>query len=245
MSGRKRGFSKLNLGSVRTPRPRDGSSSAAPRSLQTSCAGVDTTGVMLRKYYGLGLFLACALAESACSGGARSLIAGAAMSGSTSSADAMNELMPKSVSPGTIKVPPMPKTTKLPPSAMLRLTPPRITPQSLGSLAWNPFPGAAIQIVASPDRSLWALATAPAGANKTVWQYQYGSWNNIPGSAGQIAVGTDGTLYAVNAATDSAYAYYAGQWESIAGGVSAVTAAADGSLYFLATSGASGGNSPI
>lgn len=194
------------------------------------------------------LTLLAAFSLAACGGASHAIPSKSGAEGSGSgpaSAAAMDALMPKSVSPGTIKGVPMRTQPKLPASAMLSLTPSRIRPLALGGLSWTFVPGAAEQIVASPDGTLWALSTAPAGAEKELWHYQYASWNNVPGDAAQVAVGPDGTLYAVNAPAQTAYAYYQGAWYTICGGVSYVTVAQDGSLYFLATAGVSGGNSPI
>jgi streptogramin lyase len=156
----------------------------------------------------------------------------------------MNTLFPQSQPPAAFKVAPMPQTQLKPASAMA--TRPRsVAPQWIGTLSWSQLLGAAASVAVAPDGSLFALSTAPAGANKYLWHYASGAWTNIPGLAASIAVAPNGTLYAVNSATGGLYSFYDGSWSALGGGATAVTTGADGSVYVLSNSVGAGGNAAI
>ena len=169
---------------------------------------------------GIGGFLSLALAIAGCSG---------LPSGSRNSPQMV---MPASISPARIPAAPMAHTAILPASVM------DVRPQSasLGQ-SYTQIPGAASYAAAAPDGSLWALSTAPAGADKFIWHYASGIWTNISGLASQIAVAPNGTLYAINSGGGT-YAFSGGTWTGLGGGASAVTTAADGSFYVLSNGGA-------
>jgi streptogramin lyase/predicted small lipoprotein YifL len=144
------------------------------------------------------------------------------------SAFEMDSLRPDAPNPGTIKVPPMPVGSKVFASVMLAHTPHSVAPQSIGSLKFSQIPGSATQVVASPDGSLWALSTQPAGSNKAIFHYANGKWTNVPGSAASIAIDASGQeLYAVNATTGGLYGLYipTNTWTALGGGVRSVTGA--------------------
>jgi len=156
----------------------------------------------------------------------------AACGGSAIPTRAGGPATPASASPAQIVPAPMAKTTILPASAM-----PAIRSQSdIQGLNWTQIPGAATQVAAQPDGSLWALSPDPAGPDKHIWHYAGGTWTNVSGLASHIAVAPDGTLYAVNSGGGT-YAYSAGVWTPLGGGAQAVTAAADGSVYVLSNGG--------
>ncbi len=140
---------------------------------------------------------------------------------------------PKSVSPALIKPAPMVRTAVLPASAMHNPLRPMaaVLPAS-----WVQVPGAASQVAAAPDGSLWALSTQPAGADKYIWHDVGGTWTNITGLAAHIAVAPNGTLYAINSGGGT-YAYSGGTWTALGGGADAITAAADSSIYVLSNAG--------
>jgi hypothetical protein len=151
----------------------------------------------------------------------------------------MSLTLPKSVSPGLIAPPPMAKTAILSSGAMTSVS--HVSPaDSIVSPSWSALTGASgVQVVASPDGSIWALSTAPAGANKYLWHFANGTWTSVPGLASQIAVGPTGTLYALNSA-GFIYIWNGASWSGFAGGASAIAIAADGSIYVLSNGGGSG-----
>jgi len=140
---------------------------------------------------------------------------------------------PKSVSPALVVPAPMAKTAILPSSAMAS---PRHTLSDIQGLNWTQLPGAATQVAASADGSIWVLSTDPSGPDKYIWHYSGGSWTNISGLASQIAVAPNGTLYAINSGGGT-FTYSGGLWTALGGGAAALTAAADGSTYVLSNGG--------
>ena len=146
---------------------------------------------------------------------------------------------PQSVSPGSIAPAPMAKTAILPSSVM------NVRPQSaIQGLNWVQIPGAANFAAAAPDGSLWALSTAPSGADKYIWHYVSGTWTNISGLASRIAVAPNGTLYAINSG-GGAYSYDGASWTALGGGCSDITAAKDGSIYVLSNGNSAGSDQAI
>lgn len=95
------------------------------------------------------------------------------------------------------------------------------------------------------DGTLFALSTAPAGADKNILHYEAGHWTSVPGlTASSIAVGPTGTLYA--SAPNGVYAYDAGVWKPLGrAGFGGVTAAGDGSIYALGSAADTTGNRVI
>ncbi|MHB8148219.1 MAG: tectonin domain-containing protein, partial [Vulcanimicrobiaceae bacterium] len=149
--------------------------------------------------------------------------------------------MPKSVSPALIHVAPMARTATQSRSAMH--SPPRTAIDITGP-NWTEIPGAATQVAAAADGSIWVLSTAPSGPDKYIWHYVSGTWTNIAGLASQIAVAPDGTLYAINSGGGT-YAYSGGSWTALGGGASWITTAADGSIYVLSNGGTAGSDQAI
>jgi hypothetical protein len=160
----------------------------------------------------------------------------------------MDGLHPRAVSPGTVPAPPFDRSLRIGAGWMAAHTSRGARPQSLVALNWNQLPGSAVQAAASPDGSVWALATAGSGPDYQIVHYASGAWTVVPGSAKQLAVSADGqTLYAVNAAGGIYGMNVAtGVWTPIAGGASAITVALDGSLFVTSNAGDDGtGNKPI
>jgi len=141
---------------------------------------------------------------------------------------------PKSVSPALIKPAPMAKTAILPASDMASKHP----AGQIQPLGWSQISGAATQVAAAADGSIWVLSTGPAGPDKNIWHYTGGTWTNVGGLASQIAIAPNGTLYAINSGGGT-YAYSGGTWTGLGGGASWITAAADNSIYVL-TNGSTG-----
>lgn len=146
----------------------------------------------------------------------------------------MSMAMPHSVSPALIKPAPMAKTAILPASAMTQSA--RKTDVSVMGPNWTELPGAASQVVAAADGSIWVLSTQPAGADKYIWHYVNGTWTNIAGLASQLAVTPAGALYAINSGGGT-YLFSNGTWTALGGGAQNITAAADGSTYVLSNGG--------
>lgn len=139
---------------------------------------------------------------------------------------------PQSVSPAQIPAAPMAHTAIQPSSAMSG-----IKPQSdIQGMNWTQIPGAAVQVTAATDGSIWALSTGPAGPDKYIWHYANGTWTNISGLASQLAIAPNGTLYALNSGGGT-YSYSGGVWTALGGGAQAITAASDGSTYVLSNGG--------
>jgi streptogramin lyase len=140
--------------------------------------------------------------------------------------------MPQSTSPGLIAPAPMAKTQIQPASLM------DVRPQSaIQGQNWTQISGSASFVAASPDGSLWALSTAPAGADKFIFHFVNGSWTNISGLASRIAVSPDAsTLYAINSG-GGAYSYSGGTWTGLGGGCSDITVSSDGTIYVLSNGG--------
>lgn len=180
---------------------------------------------------------------SACGGGARNGaipgIPGATAvrgAGDATSAFEMNTLRPDAPNPGTIKVPPMPVKARVSADIMLAHTPHSVAPQSIGTMKYTQMSGSASAVAASPDGSLWALSTQPAGSDKYIFHYVNGTWTNVPGAASNIAVdATGGQLYAVNATSGGVYDYTlkTQKWTALGGGARAVT----GALIYNSSSG--------
>jgi len=140
---------------------------------------------------------------------------------------------PKSVSPALVKAPPMATTAIQPASAMTsRLPASAIVPQN-----WTQIPGAASQVAAAADGSIWVLSDQPAGPNKYIWHYASGTWTNVGGLASQIAVAPDGTLYVINSA-GGVYAYNSGVWSSPGGGAKSITTLSSGYVVVVSNAGA-------
>jgi len=135
----------------------------------------------------------------------------------------------------------MARTAILPASAMQSATV-RATKSDIQGLTYTQIPGAASFAAASPDGSLWVLATQPSGPDKYIWHYSGGSWTNISGLASRLSVAPDGTLYAINSG-GGAYAYINGisTWTALGGGCRDITAAGDGSIYVISNGGGSDG----
>lgn len=140
--------------------------------------------------------------------------------------------MPASVSPGSIKPPPMVQSPIQPPSAMTSIRQPRSDIQTLG---WTQLPGGGIYVTASPDGSIWVLSSIGSGPDRSIWHYVNGSWTNIPGAAMRMAVAPNNTLWVVNSG-GGIYAYN-GSWTGIAGGASDITVGTDGSVYVISNQG--------
>ncbi|MHB8145753.1 MAG: hypothetical protein ACYDGM_00625 [Vulcanimicrobiaceae bacterium] len=148
---------------------------------------------------------------------------------------------PRSVSPALIHAAPMAKTAMQPRSAMHS---PPTTAVDIRGMSWTQIPGAASQVAAAPDGSLWVLSTAPSGPDKYIWHYAGGTWTNIAGLASQLAVAPNGTLYAINSGGGT-YAYSGGSWSALGGGASGITTASDGSIYVLSNGGTAGSDQAI
>lgn len=103
-------------------------------------------------------------------------------------------------------------------------------------LNWTQIQGAASEVAAAPDGSLWALSTEPAGPDKYIWHFANGTWTNISGLAEHLSVALSGIVYAVNSGGGT-YAYSSGAWAALGGGAVAITAASDGSIYVLSNAG--------
>ncbi len=148
---------------------------------------------------------------------------------------------PQSVSPALIPPAPMAKTAILPSSAMRS---PIISMSAIQGLNWAQIPGAASQVAAAPDGSLWALSTAPNGPDKYIWHYASGTWTNISGLAQYITVTPGGTLYAVNSGGGT-FSYNGSSWTALGGGAAGITAAPDNSIYVLSNGGPPGSDQAI
>lgn len=127
----------------------------------------------------------------------------------------------------------MAKTSVLPASAMRS---PASTKADITGLNFSQIPGAATQVSAAADGSLWVLSTQPSGSDKYIYHYVGGTWTNLPGLATHLAAGANGDLYAINS-SGGTYLYHAGSWTGLGGGASAITAAADGSVYVASNNG--------
>lgn len=148
---------------------------------------------------------------------------------------------PKSLSPALMKPAPMARTQVLPASAMLALTPraARRPQMALRGPSWTQMSGAASQVLAAPDGSLWVLSTQPtASSDKYIWHYVNGQWTNISGLASELAVGADGSLYALNTGGGT-YQYVPAfqSWNALGGGARRITVGYDGSVYVLSNAG--------
>ncbi len=108
--------------------------------------------------------------------------------------------------------------------------------QTISQTNWTQLPGAASEVVASPDGSLWVLSNEPSGTDKYIWHYVDGSWTNITGEAAQLAVSPSGALYALNS-SGGIYSWSGSSWTALAGGASSLTVAADSSLYVISNGG--------
>ncbi len=148
--------------------------------------------------------------------------------------------MPQSVSPGSIAPAPMAHTAILPASVMA------VKPQStIQGQNWTQIAGGASYAAASPDGSLWALSTAPAGPDKYIWHYVNGTWTNIYGLASRLSVSPGGNLYAINSG-GGAWSYSNGTgWTALGGGCSDITVASDGSIYVLSNGNSAGSDQAI
>jgi hypothetical protein len=185
-----------------------------------------------------------------CAGAGRALLPGgqdqrsALTAAQAPTAFQMDATYPKSVSPGSLPLVPMPQTALLSARAM-RAAPQLTKPKSIGALAWEQLTGAATSIAIAPDGSIWVLSNDPAGINKFIWHWSKGTWTNISGAASSIAVGPTGTLYAVNGTTKVVSAYAGSSWSSLGGGARAVAVGADGSVYVTSDAGIVNGNSAV
>lgn len=156
------------------------------------------------------------------------------------SAAQMDALRPPSLSPGSIKAPPMIRTAPQSASAMSAIAPQRRA-MSSGSLTYTQIPGAASQVAYAVDGSLWVLSTGPSGPDKYLWHYISGTWYNIPGLASRIAPAPDGSLWAINS---SGYlynyvgAYADGTWTGF-GGLSQDVAVDPNNNVYVISKGAS------
>ena len=148
---------------------------------------------------------------------------------------------PQSVSPALVPPAPMAKTAILPSSAMRS---PITSMSAIQGLNWAQIPGAASQVAAAPDGSLWALSTAPAGPDKYIWHYALGNWTNISGLAQYITVTPNGTLYAVNSGGGT-FSYNGTSWTALGGGAAGITAAPDNSIYVLSNGAPPGSDQAI
>jgi subtilase family serine protease len=160
-------------------------------------------------------------------------------------ARAMTALHPKSVSPGSVRPAPMDFSVATP-SWLAQAAPSRVRPDfPEGPLSWSELPGNVVQLVVSPDGTLWALAEG-AGPNYPIVHYSSGAWASVPGSAKEIAISPNGnTLYAVNSGGGIwALNVASSSWSGIGGAASDITVALDSSLYVLSNAG-SGGSYPV
>lgn len=138
------------------------------------------------------------------------------------------------LSPALVPPAPMVKTAILPASAMR--SPANRSVDSVGR-TWSLIPGAALQVAAAPDGSLWALSNQPNGSDKYIWHYSNGAWQNIPGLATQIAVNPiSGELYAINSG-GGVWDYNNGTWTSFGGGASSIAADSSYDVYVVSNSG--------
>lgn len=154
-------------------------------------------------------------------------------SGSLSAAPAFLIPTAKSVSPGSLFVPPMPSTAVLP---ALTSASTRHTNSAIQPVTWTRLPGGATFVAAGPNGALWMLSDVGTGANRSIWRYVNGVWTNVSGGAVRLSVAPDGTLWAMTAA-GGIYAYDGSTWRAIGAGVSDISAAADGSIYAISNLG--------
>ena len=174
----------------------------------------------------LWLLSALLLLESCGSGGSRAVSLPPSAGGAVSSAT-----MPTatSISPANVTAPPMAITAVQPGSAMSSL---RHTTSDITPVGFTQIPGAAVNVAASPDGSIWVLSTQGGPVDKAIYKYQNGTWTNIPGAAMRLAVGPDNALWAVNSA-GGIYRYFNNAWTTIAGGASDISIGPDGSVYVI------------
>lgn len=177
----------------------------------------------------LGGFV-CSLA--ACGGGSGHLAPPVA-----GKADIVHLPMPKSISPGTIKAPPMAITGPRSAQTMNARSP----KSTIGAAQWVQLVGGASQISAAGDGTFWALS--PDGPNgglnspdKYIWHNLNGTWINVGGAAAHISAATDGSLWVVNSLGGIYHNVY-GVWFALSGGAKDISVAPDGSIFVL-------GNSP-
>jgi hypothetical protein len=139
--------------------------------------------------------------------------------------------MPRSISPASVPVAPMPQTPLQPESVMLSA---RHTQNEIVNLGFTQLTGSAQYVAASPDGSIWVVSNqyyAPSG--NLIWHYVNGTWTNLPGVATRLAVAPDNSLWAINA-TGGIFHYVAGgTWTTIGGGASDISVGADGTLYAI------------
>lgn len=180
----------------------------------------------MKRQIASALIVAALLAGVACSGGGNRL--------TPQTAPKITLTTPKSVSPASIKAPPMAATAQLPASAMTSRRP----DTSVNPPSWGSILGTGTEVAGANDGSIYVLSDLPAGPDKYIWRYHASAWTNIPGLASHIAVAPDLTIYAVNSG-GGVYAYAGGNWTSLGGGATAVAAAADSSV-FVTSNGGSG-----
>ncbi|MHB8433430.1 MAG: tectonin domain-containing protein [Candidatus Tyrphobacter sp.] len=204
---------------------------------------------LIRVAIGLSVLALAAGTLSACKGGGGGglLPAGAVRGGGGAAsmsrvAPPMSLAKPSSQSPALVPPAPMAQTAILPSSVMTSASTShsRRPMQPVSGSSWTGMPGAATQIFASPDGTVWALGTTPAtGTDRSIWHYTSGrTWVNIPGLASHLALSPTGVLYAVNSG-GGIYSWNGNSntWTAIAGGASAIAIASDGSIYVLSNGG--------
>ena len=140
---------------------------------------------------------------------------------------------PKSISPGTIKAPPMAITGPQSAQAMSA----RFPKSTIGAAQWVQLVGGASQISASGDGTFWVLSPdGPNGglnaADKYIWHNINGNWINVGGAAAHISAAADGTLWVVNS-LGGIYHYVYGTWFPLNGGAKDISVAPDGSIFVL------------
>jgi tectonin-like protein len=94
---------------------------------------------------------------------------------------------------------------------------------------WTPFPGAALDVGAGADGTLYVI-----GTNGGIFRWTGSTWDQLPGAGVRIAVGPTGDPWIVN--KDNAISQWTGStWKQLPGAGTDIGVGADGSAWVIGT----------
>jgi hypothetical protein len=100
-------------------------------------------------------------------------------------------------------------------------------------VSWLKMPGGAADLGANAKGDLWAVGTAPSGADHDIYRWLVGQWVQVPGAtAARIAVDPAGNPWVVRS-DGSILRYTAAGWQAVPGAAMDIGIGANGAIWII------------
>ena len=109
------------------------------------------------------------------------------------------------------------------------------------SVVWRLLPGAANDVAAGADGSVWIVGATTVYGGHGIYHWTGSSWTSVPGGAVTIAVGPDGSPWVTNS-INQIYHWTGTSWVRYPGAANDVAVGADGSVWIVGATTVYGGH---